>query len=50
VQEYYSSCNKQSVAARLAMRRLEHLYYKTDDLIAKASTKTPQIGDWQVHV
>jgi hypothetical protein len=27
------------------MRRLEHLYYKHDDLIARAATKCPQLGD-----
>ena len=27
------------------MRRLEHLYYKHDDLIARAATKCQQLGD-----
>jgi hypothetical protein len=45
VQEYYENLGKHNVAARLAMRRLEHLYYKHDDLIAKAAHKCVQQGD-----
>ena len=45
VQDYYENLGQQPVAARLAMRRLEHLYYKHDDLIARAATKCAQLGD-----
>ena len=45
VQDYYEKAGNQNVAARLAMRRLEHLYYKHDDLIAKAASKCEQVGD-----
>jgi hypothetical protein len=45
VQEYYDNLGQHKVAARLAMRRLEHLYYKHDDLIAKAALQCEQKGD-----
>ena len=45
VQEYYENAGNHPVAARLALRRLEHLYYKHDDLIAKAALKCQQLGD-----
>ena len=45
VQDYYENLGNNNVAARLAMRRLEHLYYKHDDLIVRAATKCPQVGD-----
>jgi translation initiation factor 3 subunit C len=49
VQEYYEKISNHQVAARLAMRRLEHLYYKHDDLIARASLKCEQPGDCAVN-
>ena len=34
----------EQVAARVAMRRLEHLYYKHNDLVALAEKSRPQVA------
>jgi translation initiation factor 3 subunit C len=45
VQNYYQGLNNTSVVGRLSMRRLEHLYYKPDALVAAAAKVNPQKGD-----
>ena len=45
VQDHYQAAGQSQVAARIAIRRLEHLYYKHNSLVAKAATITPQKGD-----
>ncbi|KAJ1478146.1 hypothetical protein T484DRAFT_1818567, partial [Baffinella frigidus] len=45
VQDYYVGIGNNTVAARVAMRRLEHLYYKHNDLVSLASKSRPQEGD-----
>ena len=45
VQMYYVEIGNNAVAARVAMRRLEHLYYKHNDIVALAAKTRPQEGD-----
>jgi hypothetical protein len=45
VQGYYEGLSSWGVTARLAMRRLEHLYYKHDLLVSKAAAIATQKGD-----
>ena len=45
VQDYYERSSQPQVAARIAIRRLEHLYYKHNSLVAKAASIIPQKGD-----
>ena len=46
VHAYYSNLKAEDVAARVAMRRLEHLYYKHDDMVKKAA----KVGQLLIYV